>query len=75
MLMVNDGIDKKEDKYNETCYFRKKSHSIKKYFQKWSGQHKSNESSIQVYEYIITFIGTFISLGIISVVHYRILTK
>jgi len=41
---------------------------LKKYFQKWSGQHQSNESSIQLFEYL-----TFRSLGIISAVHYRIL--
>jgi hypothetical protein len=68
-------VDENEDKYNEAHYFRKKSQSIRKYFEKWSGQHKSTESSIQLVEYIITFIGTFIGLGIISFVHYRILSE
>jgi len=61
MLTVYDTIGKKNDKYNDK-------NNLKKYFQKWSGQHQSNESSIQLFEYL-----TFRSLGIISAVHYRIL--
>ncbi|CAF0859407.1 unnamed protein product [Adineta steineri] len=75
VLLVNDNMNKIDDLCNDTRCCRKKSELIKKYFQKWSGQHKSNESSIQFVECIITFVGTFIALGIISVVHYRILAE
>jgi hypothetical protein len=75
MLMVSDSIDKTDDKYTENNNLKKISQSVKKYFQKWFGQHQSSESSIHLFEYLITFIGTFIGLGIISAIHYRLLAK
>lgn len=48
---------------------------ITKYFQKWLGQHKSSTTSIPLSECLITFVGTMLGMGIISLVHYQALAK
>ncbi len=75
MLTIDDDISNKDNEYLEKPAVKKLTGSVKKYFQKWSGQHQPSEPSVQFFECIIIFLGTFFGLGIIPAVHYRILAK
>ncbi|UJR27356.1 hypothetical protein I4U23_008648 [Adineta vaga] len=73
MTRINTGKSYHKDSKCYDC--RKGCQLLKEYFRKWLGQHQSHQTLISFSECIITFMGTFLGLGIISIVHYRLLAK
>lgn len=58
----------------------KKSNSIyrwiRTYFSKWTGQHSTIPPvSVTILECIIVFIATFVGIGLLSAIHYRLLAR
>jgi hypothetical protein len=48
---------------------------LRAYFAKWYGQHKEAPPPVKLSDCIITFLGTFIGISILAVVHFRIVAR
>ena len=49
--------------------------SLRKYFSKWRGQRQSVSAKVTVLDCLMAFVGTFIGISILAVVHYRLMVK
>lgn len=58
------------EKFNFVCRW------LRTYFSKWTGQHSEKTSSpLKLSELIVSFVGTLIGVGFLSVIHYRLLSQ
>ena len=73
--MTGVNVNANDDKDIRIKRFSKARDWIEKYFQKWAGQHQSSDASTPLSECLVSFVGTLLGLGIISLVHYQALAK
>jgi CBS-domain-containing membrane protein len=49
--------------------------SLRKYFSKWRGQQQGPSAKVTVLDCLMAFVGTFISISVIAVVHFRLVAE
>lgn len=75
MEQINVDLDHENGIASNPSLVRTISNCLKTYFVKWKGQSTSAQSPIKLADCIISFIGTFVGISILGVIHYRLLNR